>query len=433
MSSAQLQCFVEARRGGVGRETAALIAGIGPEEARLTEAANDKGELADIGEPIDFRVHPAAAIFPLLTGEPFDALVADVAARGLIQPIVRLDGAILDGRNRLRACMAAGVEPRFEEYTGNDPLAFVVSTNLHRRHLSESQRAMVAARVANLGEGRPSETAPIEAVSQTAAATLLNVGRSAVQRAAVVQRDAVPELIAAVERDDIAVSVAADIARLPEPEQRLIDLNDKRAVLDAAKAIRTERADEKRAARTELLVNLSNRNAPLPDRRYPIIYADPPWQYDFSPSNDRAIENHYPTMPIEDILALDVASIATPDAMLFLWAPPSFIKKGLAVLEAWGFELATSLVWVKDRIGTGIYVRQRHEYLLLGKRGQPITPRPGSQPDSVIEAPRQEHSAKPPEAYALIERMYPNLPKIELFARAPRDGFDAWGNQAEAA
>jgi len=135
-------------------------------------------------------------------------------------------------------------------------------------------------------------------------------------------------------------------------------------------------------------------------------------------------------MPIEDICGLGVASLATPDAMLFLWAPPSFIKKGLAVLEAWGFELATSLVWVKDRIGTGIYVRQRHEYLLLGKRGRPITPGPGSQPDSVIEAPRRQHSQKPDEVYALIERMYPGLPAIELFSRAPREGWDAWGNES---
>ena len=153
---------------------------------------------------------------------------------------------------------------------------------------------------------------------------------------------------------------------------------------------------------------------------------------DFSPSSDRSVEHHYPTMPLEEILALPVADLATPDAMLFLWAPPAFIKKGLMALEAWGFELATSMVWVKDKIGTGIYVRQRHEYLLLGKRGQPITPRPGSQPDSVIEAPRQQHSAKPAEVGDIIERMYPGLPKIELFSRATRSGFDAWGNQAEA-
>ena len=100
-------------------------------------------------------------------------------------------------------------------------------------------------------------------------------------------------------------------------------------------------------------------------------------------------------------------------------------------MEAWGFDLASSAVWVKDRIGTGIYFRQRHEYLLLGKRGKPITPAPGTQPESVIEGAKGGHSKKPVQGYEIIEQMYPGLPKIELFCRSPRDGWAVWGNQSE--
>lgn len=381
--------------------------------------------------------HPVASIFPLMDEVALVDLKADIAKHGLREPIwLHNDGRIIDGRNRFQACNLAGVEPRFRTYLGPDDklVAFVVSLNLHRRHLDESQRAMVGKKLSTMthgGDRRSDQAAKLPLVTQAQAAEMLNVSERSIRAAGKVLEEGAPELVAAVERGEVSVNAAASVAEVPKDEQREIVARGPKEILEAAKQIRAERADEKRAKRTQMLVELSNANAPLPqDRKYTIIYADPPWQYDFSPSNDRSVENHYPTMPIEDICAMDVGSLCTPDAMLFLWAPPSFIKKGLMVLEAWGFELATSMVWVKDKIGTGIYVRQRHEYLLLGKRGQPITPRPGSQPDSVIDAPRQEHSAKPDEVYALIEQMYPGLSRIELFARAPREGWAAWGNQA---
>lgn len=92
------------------------------------------------------KIHPAAQIFPALEGEPFRELVENIRNNGLLEPIVLLDGLVLDGRTRLRACKAAGLEPRFEEYEGDlDPIEYVCSKNLHRRHLSSSQRAAAAA------------------------------------------------------------------------------------------------------------------------------------------------------------------------------------------------------------------------------------------------------------------------------------------------
>lgn len=98
-------------------------------------------------------------------------------------------------------------------------------------------------------------------------------------------------------------------------------------------------------------------------------------------------------------------------------------------MESWGFDYRTSMVWVKPSIGPGQWVRQRHEYLLIGVRGSIPTPKGVDKPDSVIESPREEHSKKPEIVYDIIERMYPELPKVELFCRNPREGWCAWGNQ----
>lgn len=379
------------------------------------------------------KFHEYANLFPMLDGQAYRDFVEDIRANGVHEPIVKMGECILDGRNRYVAARECGIEYPVTDYEGDDPLAFVISLNLKRRHLNESQRSMVAAKLAKLPPHRPAESNSAN-LRTSSAAEMLNVSERSVETARKVERTGAPELVSAVEHGEVSVSAAADIAALPVTEQlAILAKKDPKAVLDAAKEVRAERADKKRAERTALLTELSNRNAPLPERKYPVIYADPPWQYDFSPSNDRSVENHYPTMSIEDICALEVETIATPDAMLFLWAPPSFIKKGIMVLEAWGFELASSMVWDKVHIGTGIYFRQQHEYLLLGKRGNPITPVPGTQPASILRAARTEHSAKPEQVYSIIEQMYPRLPKIELFSRSPRVGFDAWGNQAEAA
>jgi N6-adenosine-specific RNA methylase IME4 len=103
-------------------------------------------------------------------------------------------------------------------------------------------------------------------------------------------------------------------------------------------------------------------------------------------------------MSLNAIMSLPVNDIAADDAILFLWATTPFLRKGLLVMQAWGFDYRTSMVWVKPSIGPGQWVRQRHEYLLIGVRGDIPTPKVENKPDSVIEEPREEHSKKPARA-----------------------------------
>lgn len=180
----------------------------------------------------------------------------------------------------------------------------------------------------------------------------------------------------------------------------------------------------------------SLRDVPLPDRRYSILLADPPWRYEGAEAGNRQIENQYGTMTLERIKALGEENKipAADDAVLFLWTTSPKLVEGIAVLKSWGFEYKTSMVWVKDRIGMGYYARQQHELILIGKRGEPPAPKPENRPSSVFHGERLEHSAKPESVYELIESMYPEYERsddvtdfCELFARNKRPGWQIWG------
>jgi N6-adenosine-specific RNA methylase IME4 len=382
-----------------------------------------------MSEPLKF--HPLADIFPLLDGYELAGLVDDIRANGLREPIWIYEQKILDGRNRHRAAAAAGVQCPARTYDGDDPVGFVVSLNLKPRHLSESQRAMVAAKLATLrsGDNQHSEGLPIGRSSQ-----LLNVSERSTARARNVREGGAPELVRAVERGELSVSAAADVATLSHAEQReILARCDPREVKRVAQAIHASERRQRLAKRLDRIAAQSRADAgPLPqDRKYPIILADPAWRYEHSPygTHSRSVEEHYPTMALEDICALPVSQLAADNAMLFLWSPTPMLEQAFTVIRAWGFEFRTAFVWVKPT-GTGLYLRQRHEHLLVARRGEFPTPEPANRPTSVIEAPRREHSRKPDQAYELIERMYPGLARIELFARQARPGWSRWGKEA---
>jgi N6-adenosine-specific RNA methylase IME4 len=383
-----------------------------------------------------YEPHPIADIFPMLSNEELNVLADDIKANGLEFPITLFEGKILDGRNRFQACMIGDVEATFVEYKGDNPLQFVISNNLHRRHLSESQRAMIAARIANGSWGgdrtASGKFAACSEKTQKDTADMLNVSERSVRSAAKVKQHAIPEVIEAVETGKIPVSLAADLADIPAKTQReVIAKDDKKAILAASKEIRKQMATQRRQVRTNAINEAIANNQPLDGSlgTFAVIYADPAWQYDSSESDSRVIENQYPTMTLDEICNLDVPSITHDDAVLFLWTTSPKLEETFRVLDAWGFTYRTCAVWDKEKMGMGYYFRQQHELLLVATKGKLPTPLPETRPPSVIRFPRGEHSKKPEVVYLMIEEMYPDLPKIELFCRSPREGWAVWGNQ----
>lgn len=161
--------------------------------------------------------------------------------------------------------------------------------------------------------------------------------------------------------------------------------------------------------------------------KFSVILADPAWKYEFDPPGNRDIDRHYPPSSLEDMKRLQVP--AASDCVLFMWATSPKLEEAIELINAWGFTYRTCAVWVKDKIGMGYYFRQRHELLLLATRGNLQLPDEDKRTDSVINAPRTEHSTKPERVYELIESMYPEYKKLELFARIEREGWKAWGDE----
>jgi Domain of unknown function DUF29/ParB-like nuclease domain len=205
-------------------------------QERLVDSADAGVPDGSTTQPLAvIRAHPIADSFPRMGDAEFAALVADIKQYGLRTPIAVMDNLILDGRHRYWACTEAGISPRFETYTGDDPVGYVLSANLIRRHLSEGQRGMVASALAMMRQGARTN-AQICAMSQAQAAERLAVSRRTVQYARVVREQGLPALVGRVERGEVSVSLGAKVAQMPRAQQASVVGLDQRAMRDAVKA-----------------------------------------------------------------------------------------------------------------------------------------------------------------------------------------------------
>jgi len=187
---------------------------------------------------------------------------------------------------------------------------------------------------------------------------------------------------------------------------------------------------------------------PFPNKKYNIIYADPPWSYKVwsNKGNGRSAESHYRTMNKNDIQRLPVSNLCDNDCVLFLWVTAPCLQEGSELIEHWGFKYKTiGFTWIKknkiaDSLfwGMGYWTRANAELCLLATRGKPK--RISAKVHSVVNTRIEEHSKKPQEVRNRIVQLMGDLPRIELFARPPKDrlfenesfkGWDVWGNEVD--
>lgn len=370
----------------------------------------------------NYEIHKLANVFPPMSSADFKALKADIEQHGQREPIWLLDGAVIDGRHRLRACTELGIEPRTRDYEGDDPLAFIVSLNLHRRHLSASQLAFVALDIerveSELAKARQgtrtdlpiqvSERMEQRGEAREKAAKVVGVGASYVTDAKRIEREA-PQLAEKIKAGETTITQA------------------KRELKEAA---RESRREENRV----LIAQAPSPVAVARSARFATITIDPPWDWGDEGDQDQLgrARPTYGTMSFGELLDLPVADLSDDDAHIYLWITNRSLPKGFALLERWGFRYITAITWCKPSIGMGNYFRGSTEHVLFGVKGsQPLKRKDVG---TWFSAPRgpQGHSSKPVSFYDLVESCSPG-PYLEMFARSNRADWTPWGAEADAA
>ena len=172
---------------------------------------------------------------------------------------------------------------------------------------------------------------------------------------------------------------------------------------------------------------------PFPNKKYDIIYADPPWQY--KRNGNKSAESKYEVMTIDDIKNLPVNNIAEDNSHLYMWVTNPFISEGLEVCKSWGFEYKTLLTWVKTYkdgspvMGMGYYFRGATEHIIFGVKGKKLCNNKNTK--NIFFNMQRQHSQKPNCAKDMIINCSGDLPRIELFAREETEGWDCWGNDTK--
>jgi len=359
---------------------------------------------------------------------------------GLINPItLDIDRFLIAGAHRIEAFKLLGraeIEATTTDLSGLHAELAEIDENLIRNELHFTIRGEQFSRRKEIYEELHPETKPTskggafrgnqfkevsEIISPTFAedtAEKIGVSRRTVEQEIQIAKKLTPEAKAAVIKNDMPKTDALTLARMKPQQQK--------AIVD--KLTTGQAATIKTAA--QLIRREEIKIAPLKQTtgKYDIIYADPPWRYEFSETESRAIENQYPTMTLEDIKNIQVP--CEDNAVLFLWATAPKLTEALEVMEAWGFLYRTCHSWDKEKNGMGYWFRGQHELLLLGVKGKHAAPLPENRFSSVYKEARGRHSQKPDYYYSMIERMFPDETYLEMFARQKHsDKWEVWGNQ----
>ena len=316
---------------------------------------------------------PKYQVLPDLTPLEYAALKSDIAEHGVLVPVeVDEAGEMLDGHHRARAWGELRDEghaiPEFARIvrrglTEEEKRNHARSLNVLRRQLTREQRDQVMADMRRDGM-------TLQAIADTVGVSVNTAWRATEDLNFDIENEE-PTLVNARGQVRPTTYAPRGTAVLEPGNSLQLDFTAAEETVDR---VREERTQGRRQERKEQNAVLTRQETPILNlpSRFDLVYADPPWRYEFSPTDSRVIENQYPTMALEEICSLPIGDLVIANAVLFLWAPVPKLEEAIEVVNAWGFRYRTAIVWDKVRMGMGIYTRQQVE-LLFPDHLQPVT------------------------------------------------------------
>lgn len=376
--------------------------------------------------------HELANLFPLMNDAEIQNLANDIQQNGLRNPIVLFENKILDGRNRYRACLKNNIEIKTINYSGTNALNDVISWNLHRRHLNESQRAMIAVKLENMKRGGDKPT--IKNIAQTTTIDDVNLHNRS-QQSATENKSKIelqPKKPVEISRKQAAkqlnvsqksVANAKVIIKKAVAEQIKDIESGKKSINKVLKEI----ANKENKVRLE---TVAKQEIVKPTGKFDVIVIDPPWPLDFAihPGRPNQVALKYPTMTIDEIKALKVP--ADDNCHIFLWTTQKFLNESFDILAQWGAIYRYCFVWHKNN---GFQVigmpKSNCEFCLYGKIGDPkfIDTKAFN---TCFNADQTEHSEKPQFFYDMLNRVTAGR-RLDMFNRREIKGFSGYGNEVK--
>ena len=372
-------------------------------------------------------------LIPPLTAEEYAGLEKSLIEEGCRDALIVWDDTLIDGHNRHEICTKHGIPFKASKKVFKDRESvkeWIILNQFGRRNLSAYDRSLLALKLkglftnkakANQGE-RKDLTDNIPQISgecnkknrdnetNVKLAKVAGVSHDTIHKVEKIEQKAPEEIKQKVKHGDISINQAYQQVRKQEKIEKVEEKISQSADIPTGKT------------------DIYNT-----DKKYSIIYADPPWQYWEGGQKNQSL--HYKTMSMEDIRQLPVKNVADDNCILFLWITYPILQECFKIIESWGFKYSTcGFVWVKKNknidtpfIGCGSWTRANSELCLIATKGK--IDRMDAGISQVIECPIMEHSKKPDETRDKIIKLVGALPRIELFARTAPDGWDYWGNE----